>query len=73
MVVKVEDEVGRSLLSWLDGTLDRQQLLEKLWSFLKSKDALILPHGDEAAGRREIELNLEQNLQKLARYGLLMG
>jgi SAM-dependent methyltransferase len=72
MVVKVEDEVGRSLLSWLDGTLDRNQLFEKLWSFLKSKDALILADGDEAAGRREIKLNLEQNLQKLARYGLLM-
>ena len=72
MPVKVEDELGRSLLTWLDGTLDREQLLEKLWSFLKSKDALILPNGDEAAGRREIELNLEQNLQKLARYGLLM-
>jgi SAM-dependent methyltransferase len=73
MTVKVEDEVGRSLLSWLDGTLDRKALLEKLWGFLKAKNALIVPNGDEAAARREIELNLEQNLQKLARCGLLMG
>jgi len=73
MVVKVEDEIGRSLLSWLDGTLDRSALLEKLWLLLKSKDALIMPSGDEAAARREIELNLEQNLTKLARLGLLVG
>jgi SAM-dependent methyltransferase len=72
IVVEIEDQVGRSLLSWLDGTLDRQQLCDRLWSFLKAKGALILPNGDEAAARREIELNLEQNLQKLARCGLLM-
>jgi SAM-dependent methyltransferase len=71
--VKLEDEVARSLLTWLDGTLDRTALVEKLWHFLKSKDALVLPDGDEQAARRELEANLEKNLEKLARLGLLAG
>ena len=73
VAVKVEDEIGRSLLSWLDGTLDRQALLEKLWLFLKSRNALVTPEGGEAAARRELEVKLEQNLAKLARLGLLVG
>jgi SAM-dependent methyltransferase len=71
--VQVEDEVGRSLLKWLDGTLDRQELLEKLWLLLKSKDALRIPDGDEAAARRQLQLELEANLAKLARLGLLVA
>ena len=73
IAVKLEDEVARSLLIWLDGTLDRAALLEKLWIFLKSKDALVLPDGDERAARRELEANLEKNLEKLAQLGLLIG
>jgi len=73
MTVEVEDEVGRSLLAWLDGTLDRKGLLEKLWDYLKAKKALIVSNGDEAAAQRDVELNLDQNLRKLARWGLLMG
>jgi methyltransferase-like protein/SAM-dependent methyltransferase len=71
--VKVEDEVGRNLLQWLDGTHDRQELLEKLWMLLKSKNALRLPDGDEAAARRQLQLELETNLSKLARLGLLVA
>jgi hypothetical protein len=73
IAVKIEDEIGRSLLTWLDGTLDRKALLEKLWGFLESKKALDLPDGDESAARRELETNLEKNLEKLARLGLLAG
>jgi methyltransferase-like protein/SAM-dependent methyltransferase len=71
--VQVEDEVGRSLLQWLDGTLDRQELLEKLWRLLQSKDALRIPDGDEAAARRQLQLELETNLAKLAKLGLLVA
>ena len=73
IAVKIEDEIGRSLLTWLDGTLDRKALLEKLWGFLESKKARALPDGDESAARRELEANLENNLEKLARLGLLAG
>ena len=71
--VKVEDEVGRLLLSSLDGTLDRKALLEKLWRLLESRNALVIPHGDESAARRELQLKLEENLEKLARLGLLVA
>jgi methyltransferase-like protein/2-polyprenyl-3-methyl-5-hydroxy-6-metoxy-1,4-benzoquinol methylase len=71
--VQVEDEVGRNVILWLDGTLDRHQLLEKLWHWLKAKDALTLPDGDQAAARNRIAADLEQNLAKLARLGLLVG
>ena len=73
IAVKVEDEIGRHLLSWLDGTLDRKALLERVWFLLESKKALVVPNGDETAARREIELSLENNLEKLARLGLLVG
>ncbi len=73
IAVKVEDEIGRRLLSWLDGTLDRKALLERIWILLESKKALVIPNGDETAARRAIELSLENNLEKLARLGLLVG
>jgi SAM-dependent methyltransferase len=71
--VQVEDEVGRNVLLWLDGTLDRRQLLEKLWLWLKSRGALVLTGGDETAARNKIAADLEQNLAKLAQLGLLVG
>lgn len=73
ITVKVEDEIGRSLLRWLDGTLDRSALLEKIWDLLKSRDALVLPDGNEAAARQDLEQKLEENLAQLARLGLLVG
>ena len=72
IAVKIEDDIGKSLLTWLDGTLDRKALLDKLWAFLQSKKALALPDGDESAARRELEANLERNLGKLVRLGLLV-
>jgi SAM-dependent methyltransferase len=71
--VQVEDEIGRSLLQWLDGTLDRRELLEKLWIMLKSKNALHIPGGDEAAAKRRLQCDLEANLSKLAKLGLLVA
>jgi hypothetical protein len=73
MTVKIEDEVGRCLLSCMDGTRDRQALVEEIWRMLKSKGALAPPGGNEAAARRAIETELEENLKKLARMGLLVG
>jgi len=71
--VEVEDEVGRSLLQWLDGTRDRPELLEKMWRLLQSKGALRIPDGDEAAARRQLQAELEASLDKLARLGLLIA
>ncbi len=70
--VEVEDEIGRSLLLWLDGTLDRRALLAKIWGLLKSRGAIAAAPEAEAAARREIEAKLEENLRKLARLGLLV-
>jgi methyltransferase-like protein/2-polyprenyl-3-methyl-5-hydroxy-6-metoxy-1,4-benzoquinol methylase len=70
--VKVEDEIGRCLLSSLDGTLDRKALLEKLWLWLRAKDALVLADGNEAAARTRLGQEMENNLIKLARMGLLV-
>ncbi len=73
IAVKVEDAIGQSLLCWLDGTLDRTALVEKTWRLLESKNALNLQDGNTAAARGEIASKLEQNLEKLARLGLLVG
>jgi hypothetical protein len=69
-VVKVEDEIGLRLLGWLDGNHDRAALLAKLWEFLRSKEALD-PSLDDHAARRTVEDDLEKNLTKLAKLGLL--
>jgi SAM-dependent methyltransferase len=72
IAVQIEDEIGRSLMSWLDGTADRQSLVDKIWSFLETKNALVIKNGDRAATRHDIEQGLEKNLGKLARLGLLI-
>jgi hypothetical protein len=73
MAVKVEDEIGRSLLSWLDGTLDRKMLLEKVWQLTNSGKMPVAAGGNDAAARSDLEFKLEQNLEKLARLGLLVA
>ena len=72
VTVKVEDEIGRQLLTWLDGKHDRSALVDKLWLLLKSKHAVSATANDEPAARRKIESDLEKNLLKLGRLGLLM-
>ena len=67
--VKVEDEVGRCLLSALDGTMDRPALLEKLRRQFNRGDSPIFPVlEDQKAGE-----DLEKNLAKLASLGLLVA
>jgi methyltransferase-like protein/ubiquinone/menaquinone biosynthesis C-methylase UbiE len=73
LAVQVEDEIGKNLLFWLDGTLDRQMLREQLWRFLQEKNALAIVDGDITGARRKVEGELETNLQKLARMGLLVA
>jgi hypothetical protein len=72
IAVQVEDEIGRSLLTWLDGTQDRAALLEKLWLLIKSKNA-VAENVPESAAREDLERKLDENLQKLARLGLLVA
>jgi len=72
IAVKIEDEIGRCLLCSLDGTLDHHALVERLWQLLKSKNALTA-QDDEDLLRRKVEADLETNLAKLARLGLLVG
>ncbi len=73
VAVKIEDEIGRCLLSSLDGTLDRPALLEKLWQLLASKNALQFQDQDESAVRKKVGADLARNLEKLASIGLLVG
>ena len=70
--VQIEDEIGRNLLAWLDGTRDRAALLAQLWQFVKSKSAL-KDGADESSARKDLEVKLDQNLQKLAQMGLLVA
>lgn len=70
--VQIEDEVGRNLLAWLDGSLDRSALANRLWEFMKTRRAL-KENSSETEARRDLETQLDQNLQKLARVGLLAG
>ena len=71
--MKIEDEIGRCLLSSLDGSLDHDALLEKIWQLLKSKKALVVQDNDEAAARLKVKADLDNNLKKLAQMGLLVG
>jgi hypothetical protein len=69
--VRVQDEIGRRMLGWLDGTRDRKALVEELlrW-FTSNKPALA---GGNIEMRRGLDLALDKNLATLARMGLLVG
>jgi SAM-dependent methyltransferase len=67
VAVQVEDEIGRQLLLLLDGTRDRETLVNELLLFLSSKGVRGPSQHDN------IREELEQNLTKLARLGLLVG
>lgn len=73
IAVKVEDEIGRNLITWLDGTHHREALAAKLWQLLQSQNAGQNLGHSEAAARAKIAAELETNLKKLARFGLLAG
>lgn len=72
IAVKVEDEIGRQLLTWLDGTHDRKALREMLWDFLKARNALNQTSDSELELRQKLAADLDQNLAKLSRLGLLV-
>jgi methyltransferase-like protein/2-polyprenyl-3-methyl-5-hydroxy-6-metoxy-1,4-benzoquinol methylase len=73
VAVKVEDEIGRCLLSSLDGTLTHDALADKLWNLVKSNGAFQAQGESEDALRTKVKAGLEDNLQKLARLGLLVA
>lgn len=58
--VEVQDEVGRQLLLLLDGTRDRAALLKEM-------------QGWRTGGAGSLEKQLEDNLRKVARLGLLVS
>jgi SAM-dependent methyltransferase/methyltransferase-like protein len=67
--VQVGDEVGRQLLSLLDGTRDRAALIEALHTFFQAKGAL----AERPNIKQALANELEENLGKLARLGLLVA
>jgi methyltransferase-like protein len=77
MTVQVEDELGRQLLQLLDGTRDREKLLQELTSLANSGNALFAEGdasiGDSAAGPEQIAKDLDKSLAKLANLALLVG
>jgi len=73
MAVKIEDEVGRFLLTSLDGTLNRAALVDKMRESFILKDPLAMAGQDETAVRHSIAQDLERNLARLAGMGLLVA
>ena len=73
IAVKLEDELGRLLLRMLDGTRDRNALREEIRRRLVTGDSPAPPPEEESVIVQNIQRDLERNLAKLARYGLLDG
>jgi methyltransferase-like protein len=74
--VVVEDELGRHLLSLLDGARDRSALLEAMLEFAASRSATAADNQavpDRAHARKILGEQLDRNLQKLARMALLVA
>jgi methyltransferase-like protein/SAM-dependent methyltransferase len=71
--IEIQDEIGRLLLASLDGTRDHATLAEKMLDLLNAQNALATTDGDAAATRRKVELDLQNNLEKLGRLGLLVA
>ncbi|HEY5911084.1 MAG TPA: class I SAM-dependent methyltransferase [Verrucomicrobiae bacterium] len=71
IAVKVEDEIGRTLLTWLDGTVDREQLRRRLWELVKEKKMAGLETAEDEKAQKELEVRLVEKLRQLARLGLL--
>jgi methyltransferase-like protein len=75
--VEVEDEIGRELLKLLDGTRNRDALLEDLAAAVISQKLLLTkdskPEEDADEIRSVLSKDLEANLQKLAKLALLVS
>ena len=75
--VSVEDVIGQRLLALLDGTRDRAALIDELQSFVKS-DVAARSKADGTTVEiekvlQDVSNDLENNLTKLARLGLLIA
>jgi len=66
-------EVALFLIRSLDGTLDRAAILDRLWELLASKGALEYVPGQEESARRSLAVKLDENLETLAKLGLLVA
>lgn len=77
MSVQVEDELGRQLLQLLDGTRDREKLLQELIALVNSGHALFgepdAAISDVVPGPEEISKDLDNSLAKLANLALLVS
>jgi SAM-dependent methyltransferase len=71
--VRVEDRLGLRLLALLDGTRDHATLAAEAWDFLHAEGALAETPGGEPEQRRAVAAELERNLGRLARIGLLVA
>lgn len=73
----LEDPMSRQLLPLLDGTRDRTALVEELAAVAGTQGWGNTPHLSKAADPRQLKVflaaELEANLLKLARTGLLIG
>lgn len=74
--VEMEDEIGGQLLKLLDGTRDREALLEDLTAAVSSSGGLIDEKGsivrDRGRVREMLAKDLDKNLQKLSKLALLV-
>jgi methyltransferase-like protein/2-polyprenyl-3-methyl-5-hydroxy-6-metoxy-1,4-benzoquinol methylase len=75
--VEIEDELGRELLKLLDGTRNRESLLEDLTAAVSSGSILLTEEGtpvkDVGRIRSGLSRDLETNLQKMAKLALLVS
>jgi len=72
LAIHIEDESGRHLLQLLDGTRERAALAKEMYRFLDERGALNAGAGGPAELRRLVLEELDLNLEKLARFGLLV-
>jgi len=75
--VDIEDEIGRELLKLLDGTRNHDALLEDLTAAVSAKKILLTkestPVEDLDGIRSVLNRDLQTNLQKLAKFALLVS
>jgi methyltransferase-like protein/2-polyprenyl-3-methyl-5-hydroxy-6-metoxy-1,4-benzoquinol methylase len=75
--VEVEDELGRQLLRLLDGSRNRERLLDDLCAIVTSGRDLLREHDapvrDPKRARELLAPRLEENLDKLAKLALLVA
>jgi methyltransferase-like protein len=75
--VKVMDAIGRQLLMLLDGSRDREALLEELRGLIESGRVVIQREGgavnDTGEALKVLADQMEQNLAHIARLALLVA